>query len=159
MQNSSHSKPEYVSLNQSIASNAVVVFLGRRLYLTPSQTIPTLLRLSTQRTPGEAAPLYKCHRRCSYSAGMAVVMVELLEYSFRLFVLHLDRRHGRLDFLQECRIFPVCGLSGIVFVCAVMLNLLAGIFYFGHAQRRGGTLEKVAKGGESCHFLFSAGQN
>ena len=135
-------KPKYASLNHSIAGIAVVVFLGRRLYLTPSQTIPTLVRLSTHCTPGEAAPRsdaisaappFRCHQRCSYSTDMAVVMVELLEYPFRLFVFHLDRRHGRFDFLQQYRIFPIRRLSGIVFVCAVMLNLLAGIFYFGHA--------------------------
>ena len=64
---------------------------------------------------------------------MAVVVVKLLEYSFRLFVLHLDRRHGRLYFLQQYRIFPICRLSGIVFVGAVVLDLLTGIFHFSHA--------------------------
>lgn len=40
-------------------------------------------------------------------------------------------------------------------MCAVVLHLLTRIFHFGHAKRRGGTLQKVAEGGESRQFLFS----
>lgn len=86
-------------------------------------------------------------------------MIELLEYSFRLLVLHLDRRHGGLDFLQQHRILHVCRLSGIVFMCAVVLDLLTRVLHFGHAQRRGGTLQKVAEGRESRQFLFSPSED
>lgn len=102
---------------------------------------------------GNAAPLnnaFECHHHSNVG-----VMVELLQDSFRLLVLHFDRCYGRLDLLQQYCVLHVCRLPGIVFMCAIVLDLFTRILHFGHAQRRGGTLQKVPKGGESHQFLFS----